>query len=196
MQLAPSSEAPVPILFLFFITMPIVEMYLLIQVGGWIGALPTIGLVALTAVVGMTLLRQQGFATLLRGQQRMAEGQLPAQELMEGFALAVGGALLLTPGFVTDAVGFALLLPLTRRMLVGALVRRGVWQMQQGPGGWEMRNEGGQWRRDGASRAQFRFEARMGGKATPQTDPRIHRGSDGGRVIEGEFERTDDDSRP
>ena len=185
-----------PILFLFFLTMPIVEMYLLIQVGGWIGALPTIGLVALTAVVGMTLLRQQGFATLLRGQQRMAEGQLPAQELMEGFALAVGGALLLTPGFVTDAVGFALLLPLTRRMLVGALVRRGVWQMQQGPGGWEMRNEGGQWRRDGASRAQFRLEARMGGKATPQTDPRIHRGSDGGRVIEGEFERTDDDSRP
>mgnify|MGYP001996534709 CR=1 FL=1 len=185
-----------PILFLFFLTMPIVEMYLLIQVGGWIGALPTIGLVALTAVVGMTLLRQQGFATLLRGQQRMAEGQLPAQELMEGFALAVGGALLLTPGFVTDAVGFALLLPLTRRMLVGALVRRGVWQMQQGPGGWEMRNEGGQWRRDGASRAQFRFEARMGGKATPHTDPRIHRGSDGGRVIEGEFERTDDDSRP
>ena len=163
-----------PILFLFFLTMPIVEMYLLIQVGGWIGALPTIGLVALTAVVGMTLLRQQGFATLLRGQQRMAEGQLPAQELMEGFALAVGGALLLA-GFVTDAVGFALLL-LTRRMLVGALVRRGVWQMQQGPGGWEMRNEGGQWRRDGASRAQFRFEARMGGKATPQTDPRIHQG--------------------
>ena len=65
-----------PILFLFFLAMPIIEMYLLIQVGGWIGALPTIGLVALTAMVGMTLLRQQGFATLLRGQQRMAEGQL------------------------------------------------------------------------------------------------------------------------
>lgn len=185
-----------PILFLFFLTMPILEMYLLIQVGGWIGALPTIGLVALTAVVGMTLLRQQGFATLLRGQQRLAEGQLPAQELMEGFALAVGGALLLTPGFVTDAVGFCLLLPPTRRLLVGALVRRGVWQMQQSGDGWEMRNEGGQWQqRDGSARAQFRFEAQMGGKGPSGGDPRVHRSPAGGRVIEGEFERTDDDSR-
>lgn len=188
-----------PILFLLFLAMPIVEMYLLIQVGGWIGALPTIGLVALTAMVGMALLRQQGFATLLRGQQRMAEGQLPAQELMEGFALAVGGALLLTPGFVTDAVGFSLLLPPTRRLLVGAFVRRGVWQMQQGPGGWEMRNEGGQWQqRGGSGHAQFHFEAHMRGKGpagAPGDGPHVHRAPDGGRVIEGEFERTDDDPR-
>ncbi|MEE4299679.1 MAG: FxsA family protein, partial [Pseudomonadales bacterium] len=136
---------PVQFLFLAFLLTPIVEMYLLIKVGGWIGALPTIGLVALTAMIGVALLRQQGFATLLRGQQRLAAGELPAQEMMEGFALAVGGALLLTPGFVTDGFGFALLLPFTRRALVHWLMKRGSWQAYGDARG-----------------AAFRFEARAG----------------------------------
>src|SRR5690606_19661020 len=101
-------------LFLLFVLTPIVEMWVLIKVGGVIGALPTIGLVLLTAVIGLALLRMQGFATLLRARQKMEEGQLPAKELVEGIFLAVGGALLLTPGFVTDALGFACLLPGTR----------------------------------------------------------------------------------
>lgn len=111
-------------LFLLFVLTPIVEMWVLIKVGGVIGALPTIGLVLLTAVIGLALLKKQGFATLLRVRQKMEEGQVPARELVEGFFLAVGGALLLTPGFVTDALGFACLLPGTRHALIAWGMKR------------------------------------------------------------------------
>ena len=106
------------LLLLIFIVVPILEMWLLITVGGAIGVVPTIGLVLLTAVVGLRLLRQQGLQTLFRYQQRLQSGEIPAQELMEGLMLAVGGALLLTPGFVTDFVGFCCLLPISRRWLI------------------------------------------------------------------------------
>ena len=112
--------------FLLFITVPIVEMWLLIEVGSRIGALSTIAMVFLTAAVGLALLRQQGLQTLLKVNQRMEQGQLPAEEILEGVMLAVGGALLLTPGFVTDAIGFACLLPLSRKWLVAGLLRQGV----------------------------------------------------------------------
>ncbi|WP_461515859.1 FxsA family protein [Porticoccus sp.] len=108
-------------LFLLFIAMPIVEMWLLITVGQHIGALPTIGLVLLTAVVGLSLLRQQGFATLFRARSKLDAGELPAQEVAEGLILAICGALLLTPGFVTDVIGFAGLTPWVRRQLVSRL---------------------------------------------------------------------------
>jgi UPF0716 protein FxsA len=103
-------------LLVFFLT-PIAEMYLLIEVGGYIGAWPTIGLVMITAVIGVTLLRIQGLATLTRGIGRLNRGELPAQEMVEGLLLAVAGALLLTPGFVTDAVGFVLLAPPGRALI-------------------------------------------------------------------------------
>jgi UPF0716 protein FxsA len=108
-------------LLVFFVT-PIIEMYLLIRVGGYIGALPTIVLVMVTAVVGVALLRVQGLATLTRGLGRLESGELPAREMAEGILLAVAGALLITPGFVTDALGFLLLFPpgraaVARRML-------------------------------------------------------------------------------
>lgn len=98
-------------LLLLFIVMPVVEMWLLITVGRQIGALPTIGLVLLTAVVGVALLRAQGFATLFRARQKMDLGELPAMEMAEAIVLAVCGALLLTPGFATDVLGFAGLIP-------------------------------------------------------------------------------------
>jgi UPF0716 protein FxsA len=110
-------------LLIFFLT-PIVEMYLLIEVGGYLGALPTIGLVMLTAVIGVALLRVQGLATLTRGFRRLDGGQLPATEVAEGLLLAVAGALLLTPGFVTDTVGFLLLVPVLRIRVAAALLRR------------------------------------------------------------------------
>ena len=120
-----------PVLVLLFLVLPLVEIYVLIQVGQVIGALPTIGLCVLTAIVGGGLLRQQGFQTLRRAQDNLARGQVPAHEMIEGIALAVGGALLLTPGFVTDAVGFLCLLPFTRRWLVRAALRR--MQVTYGP---------------------------------------------------------------
>ena len=88
-------------LVLLFVLMPVAEMWLLITVGSQIGALPTIGLVLLTAVVGAGLLREQGFATLWKGRQKLQAGELPTTEIAEGLILAVSGALLLTPGFVT-----------------------------------------------------------------------------------------------
>lgn len=105
-------------LVLLFVLTPIIEMWILIKVGGIIGALPTIGLVLLTAVIGLALLKQQGFATLLRARQKMAEGQVPAKEMVEGIFLAAGGVLLLTPGFVTDTLGFFCLLPGLRHLLI------------------------------------------------------------------------------
>jgi len=111
-------------LLLVFIIVPIVEMWLLIQVGGFIGAVPTIGAVLLTAVIGLAMLRRQGLSTLLRVNQRMESGELPAQEMLEGIVLAVSGALLLTPGFFTDAIGFAGLTPVLRQWLVRRLVGR------------------------------------------------------------------------
>ncbi len=120
------------ILFTIFVLAPILEMWLLIEVGGWIGALPTIGCVLLTAMIGAALLRQQGLSTLLSARQRMEQGQVPARELIAGLLLAVGGALLLTPGFITDAVGFVCLIRPLREALIDELLRRGVMQVQGG----------------------------------------------------------------
>lgn len=120
-------------LFLLFIVAPVLEMWLLIEVGGMIGALPTIGCVVLTAVIGASMLRQQGFATLFRAQQRMNQGEIPLQEMLEGLVLAVGGALLLTPGFITDGLGFACLIAPLRGKIIAAVIRSGVVKMSTGP---------------------------------------------------------------
>lgn len=115
---------PVSILFLLFLAVPMVEIYFLIKVGNQIGAISTIALVVFTAVFGAMLLRFQGLATLQKTQQAMSQGQIPAIEMMEGVLLVFSGALLLTPGFVTDAVGFTLLVPPIRQALVHWFVRR------------------------------------------------------------------------
>jgi UPF0716 protein FxsA len=111
-------------LFALFIAVPIVEMVVLIQVGQQIGALWTIALVLLTAFIGINLLRHQGLATLSRASWRIQAGQIPAQEMLEGILLAVGGALLLTPGFVTDSIGFLLLVPFSRQFFASRLMGR------------------------------------------------------------------------
>ncbi|MFC6635011.1 FxsA family protein [Microbulbifer taiwanensis] len=119
-------------LLLIFILVPILEMWLLITVGSEIGVLPTIGLVMLTAVIGLALLRRQGLSTVMRAQQKMQAGELPAREMAEGIFLAVGGALLLTPGFFTDALGFACLIPGLRQLLLGRILRHVT--VVRGPG--------------------------------------------------------------
>lgn len=102
------------IIFIIVLIIPFAEIYLLLQVGGIIGALPTIFLVVFTAVLGSWLLKQQGFATLQRFQASLAQGVLPAQEMLEGVLILLGGALLLTPGFITDMIGFVCLVPQLR----------------------------------------------------------------------------------
>ena len=111
-------------LFALFIAVPIIEMLVLIQVGQEIGALWTIALVLITAFIGINLLRHQGLATLTRANWRIQSGQIPAKEILEGMLLAVGGALLLTPGFVTDGIGFLLLVPVTRQFFASRLMGR------------------------------------------------------------------------
>ncbi len=106
------------ILLILFLTIPLLEIYLLIKVGSIIGALPTVFLVVFTAVVGALLLRMQGFATMRRVQATLARGELPAIEMLEGLVLLISGALLLTPGFFTDIVGFLCLIPSLRRRLI------------------------------------------------------------------------------
>ncbi|WP_336366983.1 FxsA family protein [Marinobacter sp. C2H3] len=113
-----------PIFFGLFILLPIAEMAVLIKVGGIIGVFNTIGLVLLTAMIGGWLLRQQGLATLTRARARLNSGELPAQEVAEGLVLAAGGALLLTPGFITDTFGLLCLLPGSRQWLVRQAMKR------------------------------------------------------------------------
>ena len=110
-----------PLLILLFIVVPLAELYVIIQVGQAIGALPTIGLLLLDSLLGSWLLRAQGRAVWRRFQAALAGGRPPAQETVDGGLVIVGGALMLAPGFITDAFGVVLLLPPTR-----AIVRRGI----------------------------------------------------------------------
>lgn len=111
-------------LLLLFIVLPMAELWLMIKMGGAIGALPTVLLVIATAAIGVTLLRIQGVSALLRAQTRMQAGEMPAEELVQGVFLALGGVLLLVPGFVTDALGFLCLTPGIRQFLVAGLLKR------------------------------------------------------------------------
>ncbi len=115
-----------PLIAIAFLLIPVIEIYLLIQVGQVIGAGWTVLIVVLTAVIGVWLLKIQGLSMLTRAQQRLQENQLPAREILEGIALVVAGAFLLTPGFFTDGIGFLLLFPPTRIWLASLLASRMV----------------------------------------------------------------------
>ena len=110
-------------LFLIFLLVPLIEIFLLIEIGSVIGAALTIFLVVFTALLGAFLVRAQGFTAFMRAQSQMAKGQVPAVEMMEGLALFIAGALLLTPGFFTDAIGFLLLTPPLRRSVIYKLIQ-------------------------------------------------------------------------
>ncbi|MBT5923771.1 MAG: FxsA family protein [Cellvibrionales bacterium] len=136
-----------PYLLLLFIAIPIVEMWLLISIGRHIGALLTISLVVATAVIGVHWLRQQGFSTLLKLNERLSAGELPAREITEGVIITVGGALLLTPGFATDALGFACLFAPTRGLLVKTLfsrIQNGVMENAMSSGSMSSNSMSGQ----------------------------------------------------
>ena len=115
------------LLLILFLTVPVVEIYVLIKVGGLVGAIPTVFLVVFTAFLGALLLRWQGFSTLQRVQSAVARGEVPAIELLEGAVLLVSGVLLLTPGFITDITGFlGLITPVRRRLVTWFLAHQGM----------------------------------------------------------------------
>lgn len=120
---------PVLLLLIVFVTVPLIEIAIFIEVGGWIGLWPTLGVVIVTAVAGTWLLRMQGRATLMRVQASLNREEFPAREVFDGLCLLFAGALLLTPGFFTDAVGFLLFVPWFR-----ALLRKAGWRYLQSTG--------------------------------------------------------------
>jgi len=116
-----------PILVLLFIALPILELLVVIEVARGIGVGPTLALIVASAIAGALLLRSQGRTAWGRFNLALAEGRIPARETFDGAMIIFGGALLLTPGFITDATGLALLLPPTRALLrrgLGGLARR------------------------------------------------------------------------
>ncbi len=105
-------------LFILFTLVPLLELYLLIKVGSHLGAEATILLIVLTGGVGALMARMQGFQVIVQIRERLREGVLPADELLAGGLIVVGGLLLVTPGLLTDVVGLALLLPFVRSRVV------------------------------------------------------------------------------
>lgn len=158
---------------LLFIIIPVIEIYLLITVGGYIGAFWTVMLVIATAVIGVNLLRYQGLATLGRAQKSMAQGMMPAMEMMEGLCLAVGGALLITPGFITDSIGFICLIPATRRALIRYILAKSTMKM------------GGIHTQQGFYRSLHEGQSQVHDDTRPNV-------SSSGRTFEGEYTKKDD----
>jgi UPF0716 protein FxsA len=113
-----------PLLVILFLSLPLIEIYLMIQIGSVIGAGWTVLAIVATAVLGAALIRRQGFGVYARMNRSLADGELPAMEMLEGLALLVSGLMLLTPGFITDALGFLLLVPPLRQSLVLNLLKR------------------------------------------------------------------------
>ena len=104
-------------LFLAFTIIPIIEIYLLIEIGSMLGALTAVTLVILTGFLGAFLARMQGLQTLYRIQESLREGRMPSGELLDALLIVIAGLVLLTPGFLTDSAGFLLLIPATRNFI-------------------------------------------------------------------------------
>lgn len=111
-------------IFLFLVAVPILEIALFIQVGGWLGLLPTILIVILTALVGTILLRTQGLQTLANLQSSVSTGRNPMDPIAHGAFILIAGVLLLTPGFFTDGLGLLFLIPTVRRFLISNIGSR------------------------------------------------------------------------
>jgi len=156
------------VFFLLLLLLPIVELWFIIEVGDAIGALPAIGLLIFAGFAGLALLRKQSFSTMARVQNRLSQGEVPSQELVEGFLLALGGILLLCPGFLTDIVALIIILPPLRQLLSAWLLRTGRLKAMGAVGG--------------AGFTPHRFR---GGPGQPR-----------GEFYEGEFTREGEPRRP
>jgi len=156
-------------LFLLFAAMPIIEIALLVNVGEQIGGWNTVAIVIATAIAGAHLVRREGLQTLFQAQTKMQSGQLPGQQMAEGLLLVVAGVLLVTPGFITDILGFLFALPVTRPLIAKMLMKQFSLKVQTS-----------------AQQSQFNY-----------TSQQHHQSSNSpGDIFEGEFERKDDKQRP
>lgn len=119
------------IFLLLFLLFPLAELAVLIKVGSSIGVLPTILLLIISGMAGILLLRLAGFATAWRARERLARGELPEQEMLQGLMMAVAGGLLFLPGFLSDVIALLVLFPPTRRLFLGLVGRRIERQAQR-----------------------------------------------------------------
>ena len=111
-------------IFPIFVVVTLAEIYVLVSVGDAIGAWSTILLVIITALIGSTLLKQQGWSIMAKAQQSIAEGRTPALEMLEGVVILVSGVLLLTPGFITDGLGLLGLMPWSRSYFINHFLEK------------------------------------------------------------------------
>jgi UPF0716 protein FxsA len=156
------------LIFLLLVAVPIIEIGLFIQVGGWLGLWPTIAIVILTAAIGTVLLRAQGLAALGELQRQMGAGEDPSATLAHGAMILVAGVLLLTPGFFTDGVGFLLLTPPMRAVAIRLAIRLGRSRM---------------------TRVHMKVHVSAGGRPG-RAGPGVGTGSRAG-TVEGEYEVVD-----
>ena len=165
-----------------FVAMPIIEIAVFIQAGEVIGLWPTIGVVILTAILGTTLMRAQGLQTLAKAQSQMDQGEMPIGAMFDGICILVAGVLLLTPGFVTDTMGFLLLIPPLRQVVGAKLIMKLVQSgnirtnFGGGPGG-----AGGAGHPGGSGRTGRGQNSRRPGR---------------GPIIDGDFEDVSPDDQP
>ena len=116
------------LVLIIFIATPLLEMLVLFEAADVLGAWVTLLLVILTAVIGLNILKKEGISTLLRANKRLSSGELPAQEIIEAMFLAGAGALLITPGFLTDFAGFSLLIRPSREFFAKLVIRAGIFK--------------------------------------------------------------------
>ena len=112
--------------FLIFLAIPALEIFLMIKIGGKIGALSTISLVFFTAVIGLYFAKIEGIKTIRSGFLNLYQNKTPIYEIISGASIAIAALLLIIPGFFTDTVGFLLLIPITRKFLINLLVRKNI----------------------------------------------------------------------
>jgi len=163
------------VFFLLFLLIPLIELYVLIQVGGVIGALPTVLLTITTAIVGVALMRSQGLATMQNAQLAMASGKAPQQELMEGVFIFLGGVLLFVPGLISDSIGLLFLIPWIRQPLIRQALK-----------GTQMR---GHYRHQGSQGDYYEGE-------WSEAQPKKPHSLDQKEVIEGEVLDSDSSRKP
>lgn len=162
------------LILLLFIVVPLAEIAILVKVGQYIGWLWTILIVIFTAFIGTWLLRQQGFGVMSRAMEALASGRMPVEPVIEGMFLLIAGAFLLTPGLLTDTVGFLLLIP-TVRMAVAKWTLRKILQ-------------------SGSVHVSVFGEQSTTDPETEGGAPREAHRYEGGPIIDGEFERVDERS--
>ena len=118
-------------LFLIFIGLPALEVFLIIKIGGKIGALNTVSLIFLTAIIGIYFAKLEGIRTIRSGVINLYQNKIPIYEIISGASIAFAALLLIIPGFFTDTIGFLLLIPFTRRFLIRFFVKKKISQTDQ-----------------------------------------------------------------